>query len=384
MPVPCFPVVQVDDYESAKKLCTRIRANLAARLASSRRRNHNKQHTKRGNAASRRSVQSGEMPSLTRRSMDPPGHRRSDSTEEDGMKVVQRINSHGSTDTAYDAQRTDFSANVSTEGRRSDGTVTPALSRNSSDGCSSVVGSVISDSSRPGSTFDVSKPAEAFQEPTLPPPPPPPPPPMPTLGGGRSRSGLSEMVRGDPTIGGQGDESMEVEDGDADELEYNNYRDALVMHCMSGPLSVVKAHCLVTVALKLMQECKKSCLVVDNGLGEEPGLVTKRDFLKAMKRHNMRGVQVGRLQSRPIHSIGVGDRVRDAAKLMNKLQVRPTVPQHPKNSCPHIWNASTLLYDRSRWARVACLNVNTHLHGMPCCIVAQTHFVLHVPRATKC
>jgi len=133
---------------------------------------------------------------------------------------------------------------------------------------------------------------------------------------GRSRSALSEMVRGELDMEGQAGEA------DADELEYHNYRDTLVIHCMSGPLSVVKAQCLVTLALKMMQECKKTCLVVNNGLGEEPGIVTKRDFLKAMKRQSMRGVPVGRLQSRPIHSIGVGERVRDAAKLMNRLKIR--------------------------------------------------------------
>jgi len=329
---------RVDDFDSANKLCTRIRENLSARLSSNRRRNHNKQHTKRTNSGMRRSAGSGEAPNLARKSA-PPDHQRTPSLEEEAVRIVQRINSNASEGGA-EALRvlssamaltlpsaapsvnggrrpsTDNGKNGSGNSTPPDGIATPGPSRNPSSG--SIGGSVISTNSM-GSTYEGAKLAEAHPLP-VPVPAPPAPPSTPAGAGagtmGRSRSALSEMVRGELDMEGQAGEA------DADELEYHNYRDTLVIHCMSGPLSVVKAQCLVTLALKMMQECKKTCLVVNNGLGEEPGIVTKRDFLKAMKRQSMRGVPVGRLQSRPIHSIGVGERVRDAAKLMNRLKIR--------------------------------------------------------------
>jgi len=163
---------RVDDFDSANKLCTRIRENLSARLSSNRRRNHNKQHTKRTNSGMS-SAGSGEAPNLARKSA-PPDHQRTPSLEEEAVRIVQRINSNASEGGA-EALRvlssamaltlpsaapsvnggrrpsTDNGKNGSGNSTPPDGIATPGPSRNPSSG--SIGGSVISTNSM-GSTYE--------------------------------------------------------------------------------------------------------------------------------------------------------------------------------------------------------------------------------------
>ena len=90
---------------------------------------------------------------------------------------------------------------------------------------------------------------------------------------------------------------------------------------MRSSLEVVSADMSIQEAFKLMMGKKGSCLVVDNGELEEPGIVTKRDFLTKQAAEHIQ-LTVGDVQTRPIAFVRSSDLLTMASELMSKLRVR--------------------------------------------------------------
>lgn len=152
---------RIEDYPTSRKLCSRVRANLAARLQSTRRRTHNLQRNfKRGSSGGRRTGASGgaaeQAFSLSRKSMEPPGHGRRPSTGSEDLTAAARRDSISSMEGSMtmDVRQDSVMSTLShRESKSDDSHKEGQLSRNSSLGSGSVL--AVSVDSKPSSSFDV-------------------------------------------------------------------------------------------------------------------------------------------------------------------------------------------------------------------------------------
>eukprot|EP00192_Tetraselmis_astigmatica_P009836 CAMPEP_0117696656 /NCGR_PEP_ID=MMETSP0804-20121206/28794_1 /TAXON_ID=1074897 /ORGANISM="Tetraselmis astigmatica, Strain CCMP880" /LENGTH=827 /DNA_ID=CAMNT_0005510819 /DNA_START=522 /DNA_END=3005 /DNA_ORIENTATION=+ len=101
-----------------------------------------------------------------------------------------------------------------------------------------------------------------------------------------------------------------------------------VSDLMTRQIEVVPEEMPVQEAFKLMSAKQRSCLVVDNGAGREPGIVTKRDFL-TKKVADQPGPTIGDLQTQPIAFVQSTDLLTMAFELMSKLGVKRLLVKAP-------------------------------------------------------